>query len=75
MTDKFPGFDLVHRGYDRNEVDRFLRGEDGGPLGEPPRFAIGRRGYDRDQVEEFIRDLRARVGRGDPSVANPGIET
>ncbi|WP_439676766.1 hypothetical protein [Embleya sp. MST-111070] len=74
MTDKFPGFDLVLRGYDRNAVDRFLCGEDGGPLGEPPRFAIVRRGYDRDQVEEFIRDLRARVGRGEPSVPLPGVD-
>jgi len=74
MTDKFPGFELVRRGYDRDEVDRFLCGEDGGPLGETPRFTIARRGYDRDQVEAFIRDLHTRVGRNDPGVANPDIE-
>ncbi|WTW99524.1 DivIVA domain-containing protein [Streptomycetaceae bacterium NBC_01309] len=58
MTDKFPGFDVVRRGYDRGEVDRFLRGCDGGPLGDP-RFTIARRGYDPFQVEEFLATLRA----------------
>ncbi|WP_436791914.1 DivIVA domain-containing protein [Yinghuangia sp. YIM S10712] len=60
MTDKFPGFSVVRRGYDRAEVDRFLLGEDGGPFG-PARFAVVRRGYDCGEVDAWISELR-RVG-------------
>ncbi|MEU8139929.1 hypothetical protein [Streptodolium elevatio] len=59
MTDKFPGFDIVRRGYDRTQVDRFLEGGDGGPLGDAPQFTITRRGYDRSQVEDFLAALRS----------------
>ncbi|MGR6997424.1 DivIVA domain-containing protein [Yinghuangia aomiensis] len=58
MTDKFPGFTVVRRGYDRREVDRFLLGGDGGPLGEAC-FSIALRGYDRGEVDAFLAMLRA----------------
>lgn len=57
MTDKFPGFSVVWLGYDREEVDRFLLGGDGGPFG-PTRFTVVRRGYDLDEVDAWIAKLR-----------------
>lgn len=57
MTDKFPGFTVVRRGYDRGEVDRFLLGEEGGPFGAA-QFTIARRGYDCGEVEAFLTELR-----------------
>jgi hypothetical protein len=58
MTDKFPGFTVVRRGYDRGEVDRFLLGENGGPYGEA-KFTLVRRGYDCGEVDTRLADLRA----------------
>ncbi|MFD5438178.1 hypothetical protein ACFWJ4_39235 [Kitasatospora sp. NPDC127067] len=55
---EFRGFDLVRRGYDREQVDRYLSApsEAGSP---PPRpeFRIRWRGYDREQVDARIADL------------------
>ncbi|MGW0665346.1 DivIVA domain-containing protein [Streptodolium elevatio] len=62
MTDKFPGFTLVRRGYARGEVDRFLLGEDGGPYGEPPEFTVVARGYDPGEVDAFLAAMHVRDG-------------
>ncbi|MFF2546911.1 DivIVA domain-containing protein [Kitasatospora sp. NPDC058063] len=60
---EFRGFDLVRRGYDREQVDRYLRAlsEAGSPPPQPA-FPIRWRGYDRDQVDARIADLLR--GRG-----------
>lgn len=73
MTDKFPGFTLVRRGYARGEVDRFLLGEDGGPCGEPPQFTVVARGYDPGEVAEFLAALRVRDGNDEASAAEAGV--
>ncbi|MDX3233825.1 DivIVA domain-containing protein [Streptomyces sp. ME19-01-6] len=56
----FRGFDVAWRGYDRQQVDRYLKAlsEADSPVGPPP-FQIVRRGYDRQQVDVRIRDLLA----------------
>ncbi|MFD0410218.1 hypothetical protein [Kitasatospora sp. NPDC127116] len=60
---EFRGFDLVRRGYDRPEVDRYLSAlsEAGSPPPQPA-FRIRWRGYDREQVDARIADLLR--GRG-----------
>ncbi|MEV7121025.1 hypothetical protein [Kitasatospora griseola] len=50
------GFDVVRRGYDRQQVDAHLAL----PPGEQPRpaaFDIVRFGYERRQVDEALREL------------------
>ena len=63
MTDggrEFRGFDIVRRGYDRGQVDEFLRVLSAGTAPTaPPAFDIARRGYDRAQVDARIAELRA----------------
>lgn len=56
----FRGFDVVLRGYDRHQVDRYLAAlaEADSPVG-PPSFPIVTRGYDRRQVDARITDLLA----------------
>ncbi|MEV5989228.1 hypothetical protein AB0L85_30280 [Streptomyces sp. NPDC052051] len=60
---EFRGFDLVRRGYNRYQVDRYLKdlSEADSPVGPPP-FQIVGRGYDRQQVDARIRDLLADKG-------------
>ncbi|MFE4869848.1 hypothetical protein [Streptomyces sp. NPDC056682] len=62
-SSEFRGFDLVRRGYDRHQVDHYLKAlsEAGSPVGPPP-FRIAGRGYDRHQVDVRIRDLLADRG-------------
>ncbi|MGW3181807.1 hypothetical protein ACWDD9_21270 [Kitasatospora sp. NPDC001119] len=62
---EFRGFDLVRRGYDREQVDHYLRALSGTVSLPPvPAFQIRWRGYDRDQVDARIADLlRGRGGR------------
>jgi len=51
----------VRRGYDRRQVDDYLRllaaGQD---PSTPPAFDVARRGYDRAQVDARIGELRNR---------------
>ncbi|MFF0018285.1 hypothetical protein [Streptomyces sp. NPDC005374] len=63
---EFRGFDVVRRGYDRQQVDDHLKSltEAGSPVGPPP-FRIRWRGYDRQQVDARIRDLLADRGVSD----------
>lgn len=60
-----PIFDLVLRGYRRQDVDSYLlrldnyldqrrSGRASGPAPEPAPFDIALRGYDRAQVDDFI---------------------
>ncbi|MFJ3216072.1 hypothetical protein ACIPLC_09150 [Kitasatospora sp. NPDC086801] len=64
-TPEFRGFDLVRRGYDRHQVDRYLKAlsEAGSPPPQPV-FEIVRRGYDREQVDARIADLLRGRGAG-----------
>ena len=56
----FRGFDIVRRGYDRAQVDAYLRDLAGGTApAAPPAFDLARRGYDRAQVDARIAELRA----------------
>ncbi|MEV7925834.1 MULTISPECIES: hypothetical protein [unclassified Kitasatospora] len=60
---EFRGFDLVRRGYERQQVDLYLRAlSEAGSPPPPPAFEIVRRGYDREQVDARIADLLS--GRG-----------
>ncbi|MFF2117262.1 hypothetical protein ACFVXH_08010 [Kitasatospora sp. NPDC058184] len=55
---EFRGFDLVRRGYDREQVDHYLRALSGAVSLPPvPAFEIRWRGYDREQVDARIADL------------------
>ena len=57
--DGFEGFDIVRRGYDRAQVDEYLRLlATGLAPAAPPSFDIARRGYDRAQVDARIAQLR-----------------
>lgn len=49
-------FDIVWRGYDRGQVDDYLRRLEQEPAGTlpPPRFDVVFRGYDRHQVERHL---------------------
>ncbi|MFG2830566.1 DivIVA domain-containing protein [Streptomyces sp. NPDC048434] len=60
---EFRGFNVVWRGYNRQQVDRYLEAlsEADTPVGPPP-FQIVGRGYDRQQVDARIRDLLADKG-------------
>ncbi|MCX5422352.1 hypothetical protein [Streptomyces sp. NBC_00078] len=62
-SSEFRGFDLMRRGYDRHQVDRYLKAlsEVDSPVGPPP-FKIVWRGYDRHQVDARIKDLLADRG-------------
>ncbi|WNZ08989.1 hypothetical protein [Streptomyces sp. 11x1] len=74
---EFLGFELVRRGYDRQQVDLYLAAlsEADSSVG-PPSFRVVRRGYDCRQVDERIRELLADrgVGGGEgvaPEVSSP----
>lgn len=60
QSSEFRGFNLVWRGYNRHQVDRYLKAlsEADSPVGPPP-FQIVGRGYDRQEVDARIRDLLA----------------
>jgi DivIVA domain-containing protein len=56
----FRGFDIVRRGYDRSQVDEYIRLLAAGTAPTaPPAFDLARRGYDRAQVDARITELRA----------------
>ncbi|HCT75709.1 MAG TPA: hypothetical protein DGG94_13710 [Micromonosporaceae bacterium] len=44
------GFDMVVRGYDREQVDAWVQN----PVGKPD-FTVVLRGYDRHQVDAFLQ--------------------
>lgn len=57
----FHGFDIVRRGYDRAQVDAYLRLLSAGQApAAPPAFDLARRGYDRAQVDARIAELGGR---------------
>jgi hypothetical protein len=62
-SSEFRGFDLMRRGYNRRQVDRYLKtlSEVDSPVGPPP-FKIVGRGYNRQQVDARIKDLLADRG-------------
>jgi DivIVA domain-containing protein len=51
-------FDIVWRGYDRRQVDEYLRRLAHEPAGtlSPPVFDVVLRGYDRRQVERYLAE-------------------
>lgn len=57
------GFNVVRRGYARDQVDDYVKRLSGAvpPVG-PPAFDMVRRGYDRKQVDAHIGELRAQRG-------------
>ncbi|WP_224058281.1 serine/threonine-protein kinase [Streptomyces kanamyceticus] len=63
------GFELVRRGYDREEVDVYLSlpADERGPI---PSFNLVRHGYDCDQVDEYLG--RVRVTTADPGTKEEG---
>ncbi|WP_371516635.1 hypothetical protein [Kitasatospora sp. NBC_01300] len=65
-TSEFRGFNLVRRGYERQQVDRYLSAlSEAGSPPPPPAFEVVWRGYDREQVDARIADLlRGRGTRG-----------
>ncbi|MFE4973547.1 hypothetical protein ACFRAR_15705 [Kitasatospora sp. NPDC056651] len=57
----FRGFDLVRRGYDREQVDNYLTAlSQAGSPPPPPAFQIRWRGYDREQVDARVAELLRR---------------
>ncbi|GAA4623863.1 hypothetical protein GCM10023196_021770 [Actinoallomurus vinaceus] len=63
MTD---AFDIVWRGYDRRQVDEYLRHLADDPTGTPrPAFDVVLRGYDRHQVDRYIIEQGSPGGRPD----------
>ncbi|MGW2485681.1 DivIVA domain-containing protein [Streptomyces sp. NPDC001606] len=57
-SSEFRGFDVVLRGYDRRQVDRYLKALAQGDSPEPlPAFRVVLRGYDRRQVDARIAEL------------------
>ncbi len=57
---EFRGFTVVWRGYNRQQVDRYLKDlSQAGSPASPPRFQIVLRGYDCQQVDARIKDLLA----------------
>ncbi|MFJ5676449.1 hypothetical protein [Streptomyces sp. NPDC093097] len=62
---EFRGFNVARRGYDRRQVDHYLRAlsEADSPVAQLP-FEIVRRGYDCQEVDARIRDLLADKGTG-----------
>ncbi|WP_433171770.1 DivIVA domain-containing protein [Actinoallomurus sp. CA-150999] len=50
-------FDIAWRGYDRRQVDEYLRRLSDDPTGTPPpAFDVVLRGYDRRQVERYLAE-------------------
>jgi DivIVA domain-containing protein len=62
---EFRGFDVVLRGYDRDQVDRYLEAlsQADSPMA-PPAFRVVLRGYDRRQVDARIKDVLRDRGDG-----------
>ncbi|CAM5263248.1 MFS transporter [Streptomyces aurantiogriseus] len=59
----FPGFDVVRRGYARDQVDRYLEAlSQSDSAASPPLFQVVGRGYDCRQVDVRIRQLLADRG-------------
>lgn len=55
-----PEFPVVWRGYDRRQVDEYVRSRTaGGPGagGTPPVFDVALRGYDRRAVDRYINEF------------------
>ncbi|MET7853605.1 MFS transporter [Streptomyces avermitilis] len=62
-TSGFRGFDVVRRGYARDQVDRYLAAlSESGSAASPPPFQVVGRGYDCRQVDTRIRELLADRG-------------
>jgi hypothetical protein len=62
-SSEFRGFDVVRRGYDRRQVDLYLKALSvGQPPAEPASFDIAGRGYDSGQVDRRIKELLADGG-------------
>ncbi|MFJ9907860.1 DivIVA domain-containing protein [Streptomyces sp. NPDC101152] len=56
----FRGFEIVRRGYDRDQVNAYLAQLAAGTAPDaPPVFDLARRGYDRAQVDARLAELRA----------------
>ncbi|GAA1533799.1 hypothetical protein GCM10009678_15130 [Actinomadura kijaniata] len=70
-----PGFDIRWRGYDRVQVDDYLRGltKRRGLRSEtpPPSFELVLRGYDQDQVDSFIQRLSQPWTRAQETASRP----
>ncbi|MEV0406231.1 DivIVA domain-containing protein [Actinoallomurus sp. NPDC050550] len=50
-------FDITWRGYDRRQVDEYLRRLADDPTGTPrPTFDVVLRGYDRRQVDRYLAE-------------------
>ncbi|GAA0339896.1 DivIVA domain-containing protein [Actinoallomurus spadix] len=60
-------FDIVWRGYDRRQVDAYLRRLAQEPAGspDPPVFDVVLRGYDHRQVERYLAEYAAPANRPD----------
>ncbi|MFE0179072.1 hypothetical protein ACFWZ2_42880 [Streptomyces sp. NPDC059002] len=57
------GFKIVRRGYDRVQVQDYIRRMSStAPPAEPPSFEMDRRGYDCAQVDAYIEGLRSGAG-------------
>lgn len=57
MTEEFKGFELVRHGYDRAEVDAYLRELHTAARTPRPAFRTRWRGYDPAQVDARIAAL------------------
>ncbi|SEK53086.1 hypothetical protein [Streptacidiphilus jiangxiensis] len=57
-SSEFRGFDVVRRGYERTQVDRYLRALSQTDAAVPaPAFDVAWRGYDRAQVDARVAEL------------------
>ncbi|WP_235037023.1 caspase family protein [Actinomadura sp. K4S16] len=59
-VDDIPGIDVVLRGYDRRQVNQYVRqcmASAPMPLASPPDFDLALRGYDCAQVREYLESL------------------
>lgn len=57
-----PQFELVRRGYDREQVDAYVHNLRHGHDEPQPDFMLVRRGYDRQQVDTYITALKQLTG-------------
>lgn len=59
-------FDIVWRGYDRRQVDEYLRRLAHEPADSlpPPVFDVVLRGYDHRQVERYLTERRSPMDDG-----------
>ncbi|MDN3353482.1 DivIVA domain-containing protein [Actinomadura sp. DC4] len=52
LWEENPRFGEVWRGYDRNQVEKYLRRPQDSDA--PPRFDVVLRGYDREEVDRYV---------------------